>query len=117
MINSGEFDGQPNRQAMEKIADLLEQKGLGNRAVSYRLRDWGISRQRYWGAPIPMVHCPDCGIVPASETDLPILLPEDVDMLEGGRSPLPVLEAFTQTICPQCGNKQARRETDTMDTL
>jgi leucyl-tRNA synthetase len=117
MVNSGEFDGQPNRQAMEKIADLLEQKQLGKRAVSYRLRDWGISRQRYWGAPIPMVHCPDCGIVPAREQDLPIVLPEDADLLEGGRSPLPGLEAFTRTQCPQCGNKQARRETDTMDTF
>lgn len=117
MVNSGEFDGQPNRQAMEKIADQLEQKGLGKRAVSYRLRDWGISRQRYWGAPIPIVHCPDCGIVPAREQDLPILLPEDADLLEGGRSPLPGLESFNQTACPQCGSKQARRETDTMDTF
>lgn len=117
MVNSGEFDGQPNREAMEKIADQLEQKGLGKRAVSYRLRDWGISRQRYWGAPIPMVHCPDCGIVPAREQDLPILLPEDADLLDGGRSPLPGLESFTQTTCPQCGSKQAHRETDTMDTF
>ncbi len=117
MVNSDAFDGLPNRQAMEKIADLLEAKGLGKRTISFRLRDWGISRQRYWGAPIPMVHCPDCGIVPVAEQDLPIVLPEDADLLEGGRSPLPTLEAFLHTTCPQCGNSDARRETDTMDTF
>ncbi len=117
MVNSDAFDGLPNRQAMEKIADLLEAKGLGKRTISFRLRDWGISRQRYWGAPIPMVHCPDCGIVPVAEQDLPIVLPEDADLLDGGRSPLPTLEAFLHTTCPQCGNSAARRETDTMDTF
>ncbi|MGD9364835.1 MAG: leucine--tRNA ligase [Desulfobacteraceae bacterium] len=117
MTNSAPFDGVANRLAMEQIADLMEEKGMGKRAVSFRLRDWGISRQRYWGAPIPMVHCPDCGIVPAREEDLPILLPEDADLLDGGRSPLPNLDAFLQTQCPQCGNSAARRETDTMDTF
>lgn len=117
MTNSAPFDGLANRLAMEQIADLLEEKGIGRRAVSFRLRDWGISRQRYWGAPIPMVHCPDCGIVPAREEDLPILLPEDADLLDGGRSPLPTLDAFMQTQCPQCGNSTAQRETDTMDTF
>jgi leucyl-tRNA synthetase len=117
MANSDPFDGLANRLAMEQIADLLEEKGMGERAVSFRLRDWGISRQRYWGAPIPMVHCPDCGIVPAREEDLPILLPEDADLLDGGRSPLPTLDAFMQTQCPQCGNSTAIRETDTMDTF
>jgi leucyl-tRNA synthetase len=90
---------------------------IGKRAVSFRLRDWGISRQRYWGAPIPVIHCPDCGIVPVPESDLPIVLPEDVGLLEGGRSPLPTLDRFTRTSCPQCGSADARRETDTMDTF
>lgn len=117
MINSGAFNGKPNREALEAIATYLEDKGIGRRTVSYRLRDWGISRQRYWGAPIPMVHCPQCGTVPASESDLPILLPEEADLLEGGRSPLPVLESFRKTRCPVCGSAEARRETDTMDTF
>jgi leucyl-tRNA synthetase len=117
MVNSGDFVGLPNRKAMERIADHLEKNGQGRRAVSYRLRDWGISRQRYWGAPIPMVHCPACGIVPASEADLPIVLPEDADLLEGGHSPLAGLDAFAKTTCPRCGAVDARRETDTMDTF
>ena len=117
MINSGAFDGQPNRQAMEKIADLLEAKGLGRRAISYRLRDWGISRQRYWGAPIPMIYCDTCGTVPVPEADLPIVLPEDAHLLAGGRSPLPTLDNFARTTCPKCGRTDARRETDTMDTF
>ena len=117
MVNSGPFDGRPNRQAMEEIADLLEKKGIGRRTVSFRLRDWGISRQRYWGAPIPMIHCPDCGIVPVPEKDLPIVLPEEAALLPGGQSPLPMLDAFKQTTCPRCGSAEARRETDTMDTF
>lgn len=117
MAHSAPFDGLGNRQAMEGIADKLEERGIGKRAVSYRLRDWGISRQRYWGAPIPMVHCPECGMVPVPEKDLPIVLPEDADMLDGGRSPLPTLDAFKRTDCPQCGNAGARRDTDTMDTF
>ncbi len=117
MVNSGEFNGQPNRDAMEKIADQLEARDIGKRAISFRLRDWGISRQRYWGAPIPVVHCPACGVVPAAEKDLPIVLPEDVDLLEGGRSPLTEIEAFSKTACPVCKDPNARRETDTMDTF
>jgi leucyl-tRNA synthetase len=117
MVNSGEFNGQPNRDAMEKIAGQLEARDIGRRAISFRLRDWGISRQRYWGAPIPVVHCPACGVVPAAENDLPIVLPEDVDLLEGGRSPLPETEAFFKTACPVCKDPSARRETDTMDTF
>jgi leucyl-tRNA synthetase len=117
MINSGDFDGRPNREAMDGIADLLESLALGKRAISYRLRDWGISRQRYWGAPIPMIHCDQCGTVPVPEADLPVVLPEDAHLLEGGRSPLPQLDAFRKTTCPSCQSPNARRETDTMDTF
>ncbi|MFO7716210.1 leucine--tRNA ligase [Desulfosarcina sp.] len=117
MINSGAFNGMHNREAMEKIAAFMEKNGIGKKTVSFRLRDWGISRQRYWGAPIPMIHCDGCGIVPVPEADLPIVLPEDADLLEGGRSPLPVLDQFSKTRCPRCGRDDARRETDTMDTF
>ena len=117
MINSGDFDGLKNTLAIESIADYLETHNLGKRTISFRLRDWGISRQRYWGAPIPMIHCDDCGIVPVSESDLPIVLPEDADLLEGGRSPLPTLDYFARTPCPKCASPSARRETDTMDTF
>lgn len=117
MINSGKFDGMKNSMALETIADYLEANQLGKRTVSFRLRDWGISRQRYWGAPIPMIHCETCGIVPVRENELPIVLPEDADLLEGGRSPLPTLDYFAKTTCPKCGNPAARRETDTMDTF
>lgn len=117
MVHSGPYDGMGNREAMEAIASHLEKAGIGKRTISYRLRDWGISRQRYWGAPIPMIHCPDCGIVAADERDLPIVLPEDADLLDGGRSPLPTLEAFAKTTCPRCHRPDARRETDTMDTF
>ncbi len=117
MINSGKFDGLKSADALAAIADYLEQHRIGRRTISYRLRDWGISRQRYWGAPIPMIHCPTCGIVPVPESDLPIRLPEDVNLLEGGQSPLPVLDYFAHTTCPVCKNTNARRETDTMDTF
>jgi leucyl-tRNA synthetase len=117
MVHSGQFDGQPNRQAKGTIVDHLASMGLGKAAISYRLRDWGISRQRYWGAPIPMVHCAHCGIVPVAEADLPIVLPENANLLEGGRSPLPLLDDFVRTTCPRCGDPDARRETDTMDTF
>jgi len=117
MVNSSPFDGLPNRAAMEKIADHLEAHDLGRRTVNFRLRDWGISRQRYWGAPIPVVYCESCGVVPVPEDELPIVLPEDADLLEGGRSPLPELETFRRTVCPRCGRQDSRRETDTMDTF
>ncbi|MGB5615501.1 MAG: leucine--tRNA ligase, partial [Desulfobacterales bacterium] len=117
LVNSGPFDGMGNKRAQNEIAKYLEKHQIGKKTVSFRLRDWGISRQRYWGAPIPMIHCPDCGIVPVSESALPVLLPEDADLLEGGRSPLPVLDSFIRTSCPQCGHAGARRETDTMDTF
>ena len=117
MVNSGPFNGMDNVKALDEIASYLEQKGLGKKTVSFRLRDWGISRQRYWGAPIPIIHCKTCNIVPVPEEDLPILLPEDVGLLEGGKSPLPTLESFVNTTCPICGSREARRETDTMDTF
>ena len=117
LVNSGPFDGMGNKRAQNEIAKYLEEHRIGKKTVSFRLRDWGISRQRYWGAPIPIIHCPDCGIVPVSETALPVLLPEDADLLEGGRSPLPVMDSFIRTSCPQCGHADARRETDTMDTF
>jgi leucyl-tRNA synthetase len=117
MINSGRFDNMDSQTALDEIADHLEHNNLGKRAVSFRLRDWGISRQRYWGAPIPMIHCDGCGIVPVPEEDLPVVLPENVDMLAGGRSPLPDLDDFVRVSCPQCGRSDARRETDTMDTF
>ncbi|MBT8371553.1 MAG: leucine--tRNA ligase, partial [Deltaproteobacteria bacterium] len=117
MINSDRFDGLDNRKALDEIAVFLEENDLGKRAVSFRLRDWGISRQRYWGAPIPMIHCDDCGIVPVPEEDLPVILPEEADMLAGGRSPLPEMDDFVRVTCPQCGGADASRETDTMDTF
>jgi leucyl-tRNA synthetase len=117
MINSGQFDGLDNQKALDEIALFLEKNNLGKRAVSFRLRDWGISRQRYWGAPIPMIHCNDCGIVPVPEDELPVVLPEDVDMLADGKSPLPVLDDFAKVTCPQCKRTDARRESDTMDTF
>lgn len=117
MVNSADFNGMNNREAIDAIATHMEKNDIGKRTVSFRLRDWGISRQRYWGAPIPMVHCESCGIVPVPEEDLPIVLPEDADLLEGGRSPLPALAEFARTRCPRCGRDDARRETDTMDTF
>jgi leucyl-tRNA synthetase len=114
MVNSGEFDGMPNTDAMEKMADLAEEKGWGKRTVNYKLKDWLISRQRYWGTPIPIIHCADCGAVPVPEKDLPVLLPEDVAFGKG--NPLESNREFTNTECPKCG-KDARRETDTMDTF
>ncbi|MBN1931946.1 MAG: leucine--tRNA ligase [Desulfobacterales bacterium] len=117
MVNSGKFDGLENKKALNEIAAYLQEKGIGKKTVSFRLRDWGISRQRYWGAPIPMIHCKKCGIVPAPYEDLPILLPEDADLIEGGKSPLSSLNSFLNTVCPICGNSEAERETDTMDTF
>ena len=117
MVNSADFNGMENKKAMEAIAAFLEKNNLGQAEISYRLRDWGISRQRYWGAPIPIIHCDQCGIVPVPESDLPVVLPEDVEMLEGGRSPLPHLDFFVKVQCPKCGDASARRETDTMDTF
>ncbi|TET47247.1 MAG: leucine--tRNA ligase [Dehalococcoidia bacterium] len=116
LVNSGQFDGLPNDQGIEAISDFLEEKDWGKRTVSYRLRDWLISRQRYWGAPIPMVYCDKCGIVPVPEADLPVLLPEDAEFRPTGESPLKYHEQFVNTTCPRCGGP-GKRETDTMDTF
>lgn len=115
MVNSGPFDGQPSAEAWQGIAALMERQGYGRHAVQYRLRDWLISRQRYWGAPIPIVHCPQCGAVPVPEDELPVLLPHlpDYQPRGDGRSPLANLPEFVDTSCPACGGP-ARRETDTM---
>ena len=116
MVNSGQFNGLQSSQGIEKITSYLESKGLGRAGISYRLRDWLISRQRYWGAPIPIVYCEQCGIVPVPEKDLPVKLPLDVE-LSGKRVPgLSHYSSFIETSCPQCAGK-ARRETDTMDTF
>lgn len=116
MANSGKFDGLDNETAKEKIADFIEQKGLGEKAVNFRLRDWGVSRQRYWGTPIPVIYCNDCGVMPVPEKDLPVVLPTDVTFTGEGGSPLSSLESFARTDCPKCG-QAARRETDTFDTF
>ncbi|MDA8441675.1 MAG: leucine--tRNA ligase [Peptococcaceae bacterium] len=116
MVNSGEFNGLDNELAMVKIADYMEERGLGTRKVNFRLRDWLISRQRYWGAPIPMLYCDKCGEVPVPEEDLPVTLPTDVEFRPGGESPLKTSPTFMEATCPVCGGK-ARRETDTMDTF
>ncbi|HEB74555.1 MAG TPA: leucine--tRNA ligase, partial [Candidatus Desulfofervidus auxilii] len=116
ITNSGHFDGLPSEQAKEAIIQYLEERGLGKRKISYRLRDWGISRQRYWGTPIPVVYCPKCGIVPVPKEELPIILPLEINVKEKGASALADYPAFLETTCPKCGGK-ARRETDTMDTF
>jgi leucyl-tRNA synthetase len=115
LINSGEFDGLSSAAAFDAIAARLEEQGRGRRRTNYRLRDWGVSRQRYWGCPIPMIHCPDCGVVPVPDEQLPVQLPLDVKF-EGVRSPLTTMESFYRTRCPECG-ADARRETDTFDTF
>ena len=116
LVNSGQFSGLKNDEAREQIAAYIEEKGLGKRVVNYKLRDWGISRQRYWGTPIPVVYCDACGIVPVPEKDLPVILPEDVKFTGTGGSPLLESESFLHTKCPACDGN-ARRETDTMDTF
>lgn len=116
LTNSAQFNGMRSRIAKLAVSDFLERKKLGCKKIQYKLRDWGISRQRYWGAPIPAVHCPECGIIPATEEDLPILLPSDVLLTGRQGSPLASHEDFLKTTCPRCGI-EARRETDTMDTF
>lgn len=116
LFDSGEFDGMNNREALPRISEWIEKKGWGKRTVNYKLRDWLISRQRYWGAPIPMIYCPKCGEVPVPESELPVLLPEDVDFIPRGRSPLAYNEKFIKTCCPSCGGP-AERADETMDTF
>ncbi|KJS87205.1 MAG: leucine--tRNA ligase [Peptococcaceae bacterium BICA1-8] len=116
MVNSGDFSGLPNREGMVKIVDYLEKNNCGQRQINYRLRDWLISRQRYWGAAIPIVYCDECGLVPVPDQDLPVLLPEDVEFRPSGESPLKYSPEFVNATCPTCG-KPAKRETDTMDTF
>lgn len=115
-FNTGAFSGLPTAEARQKMAAFAAAQGFGNPAITYRLKDWGVSRQRYWGTPIPMVHCAQCGVVPVPEKDLPVLLPLDVEITGAGESPLARHEPFWRTTCPQCGGP-GRRETDTMDTF
>jgi len=113
MVNSGPFDGTPMPDEMHKVVQFLEDNDMGEADVNYRLRDWLISRQRYWGAPIPVVHCSKCGVVPVPEADLPVVLPDEVDFTPRGKSPLAFVDEFVQTSCPRCGGP-AERETDTI---
>jgi leucyl-tRNA synthetase len=115
LVNSGKYDGLDFQGAVDAIAADLAAKDLGAKKVQYRLRDWGISRQRYWGCPIPIIHCADCGDVPVPDEQLPVVLPENVE-ITGRGSPLAKMPEFYECSCPKCG-KPAKRETDTMDTF
>lgn len=116
LVNSGEFNGMESSVARKAINEYLESHGLGEGAITYRLRDWLISRQRYWGAPIPMIYCDRCGVVPVPEEDLPVVLPLEANLTSTGGTPLPTLQEFVETTCPGCGGG-AKREVDTMDTF
>ena len=116
LINSGEFSSLGNKEAQHKMAAYAEEHGFGKATVTYRLKDWGISRQRYWGTPIPMLYCAKDGIVPVPESELPVLLPDNVEITQQGGSPLARMPEFVNVKCPKCGG-MARRETDTMDTF
>jgi len=116
MINSGEYDGLKNEDAIERIINDLDEKNIGKKTTNFKLRDWLISRQRYWGTPIPIVYCEDCGEVPVPEKDLPVKLPTDVEFTGEGESPLKTSQTFMNATCPKCGGK-ATREVDTMDTF
>jgi leucyl-tRNA synthetase len=114
--NSGPWSGLPSEEARRKMAAHAEEKGFGKAAITFRIKDWGISRQRYWGTPIPMIHCPACGVVPVPDDQLPVVLPDRVELTGTGRSPLENVPEFVNVKCPKCG-VAARRETDTMDTF
>jgi len=116
VAHSGEFSGLPSAEARARMNRKAENEGFGKAAVTYRIKDWGISRQRYWGTPIPVIHCPKCGVVPVPEKDLPVILPVDVQLTGKGRSPLADVASFVNVKCPKCGG-DARRESDTMDTF
>jgi leucyl-tRNA synthetase len=116
LVNSGEFTGLPTSDALRKMSEAAEARGIGERTVQYRLKDWGISRQRYWGTPIPVLYCEKCGMVPVPADDLPVLLPKTAELSGRGDSPLAQIPEFVNTTCPECGGP-ARRETDTMDTF
>jgi leucyl-tRNA synthetase len=116
LINSGKFNGMENLKALDSIAEYLESLGRGRKTIEYRLRDWGISRQRYWGAPIPIIYCEKCGTVPVPEEELPVVLPMDIELTGEGGSPLSRVKSFVETTCPNCTGP-AKRETDTMDTF
>jgi len=116
MVNSGRFNGLHSQKGINAVSEYLEEKGWGKRTISYKIRDWLISRQRYWGAPIPVIFCDKCGAVPVPEKDLPVLLPEDAEFKPTGESPLKHNEKFVNTTCPKCSSP-AKRETDTMDTF
>lgn len=116
LVNSSQFDGKPNRETMPQMIEYGEKQGFSRAKIHYRLRDWLISRQRYWGAPIPIVYCEKCGTVPVPVKDLPVLLPKNVEFKPTGESPLTRSDSFVKTTCPKCGGA-AKRETDTMDTF
>lgn len=116
LINSGRFNGMKNKEAMGAINSYLEELGRGNATINFKLRDWGISRQRYWGAPIPIIHCEKCGMVPVKISDLPVILPENVDITGAGDSPISRVPEFVNVSCPKCGGP-AKRDTDTLDTF
>jgi leucyl-tRNA synthetase len=116
LVNSGEWTGLTSEEARRRMTEKAVKDGFGNAAVTYRIKDWGVSRQRYWGTPIPVIHCPKCGIVPVPESDLPVLLPLNVEITGQGRSPLAEVPEFVNVKCPVCGG-QGRRESDTMDTF
>ena len=116
LVNSGDFDGQASDEAFDAIADLLKSRSKGRKTINYRLRDWGVSRQRYWGCPIPIIYCDDCGAVPVPDDQLPVELPTEVEFDESGSSPIKQMPSFYETSCPKCGG-EATRETDTFDTF
>ena len=116
LVNSGEFDGLSCSEAQQKLQEVAARKGFGEAAITFRLKDWGVSRQRYWGTPIPMIHCERDGIVPVPDSQLPVILPEKIEITQQGGSPLARVPEFVNVTCPKCGGP-AKRETDTMDTF